>query len=191
MAFIFSFILLLISQNIYSQENLAEKFEGRVALRLSLVPGGVLDIKAPIIHTKILEDGGHFSCSLMEVEVLKMDSGLLLRDIEIKKILGVNQKVVATEIFAVKNKKTSSGSALININKISKKIIFKFILTEEEKLKAIFYLKLSDFNITVPEYMGAKVKNEVRAVAYLNFTSSQIKVKAKREKRPVKMKKST
>ena len=191
MAFIFSFILLLISQNIYSQENLAEKFEGRVALRLSFVPGGFLNIKAPIIHTKILEDGGHFSCSLMEVEVLKMDSGLLLRDIEIRKILGVNQKVVITEIFAVKNKKTSSGSALISINKISKKIIFKFILTEEEKLKAIFYLKLSDFNITVPEYMGAKVKNEVRAVAYLNFTSSQIKVKAKREKRPVKMKKST
>lgn len=168
-----------------------EVFEGSAIIRVYLFPGGMVEIKAPIIHSKISEDQGRFSVSRLEVEVSKMDSGLELRDIEIKKILGQNQKIIASEVLAFKGTKKKIGSAFVKINQIEKKIPFKFILMGLTKLKATMHLKLSDFKISPPEYMGAKVKNEMRIIAYLNFEPSKVEVKAKRHKRTFKVKKSS
>lgn len=148
-------------------------FEGEAVIKVFLSPGGIIKIKAPIFYSEVKKKGDFFSAHKIEMEVSKMDSGLPLRDHKIKSILGVGQKIEAFSIEGKKGKKKNKGKFKLRLNNIEKELPLSFILLNNNTLVAYFYVNLSEFNIERPEYLGAKVKKNIKITAYLKYFVSK------------------
>jgi len=156
-----TFLLLttLISTQIFAQE---------VKLRFPLTLGGDFVGKAKIHNGKVAMKGGKYMAKNLVVKVKEISTGVGLRDDHVhKKLKG--KKFPKIEIIKAFGKK-GSGTALVKIRGVKKKVPFTF----DDKGKKVEFkldIKLSDFNIDRKKegfvYLGVGIKEKVEVTGYL------------------------
>lgn len=139
---------LLLGLNVYAQ----------VEVDVTLSPAGSFKAKTVQIKGHAVKRGSKVFAKNILVNLRSLKTGIELRDRHTLDYLNVKKFPVAVLVKA--SGEDGKGEGIIKIKGIQKPISGTYEL-EDNKLKAKFNLKLSDFDITGIRYMGVGVKDEV------------------------------
>ena len=132
-------------------------------VRAQLLPLGNFEIFTQKLYGDVIyskKKDFYFSKS-MSVRINKLDTGITLRNQHLYKYLNA-KKFKRIEMSQVKVK-GKSGKGLIKINGVRKVVKFKVVEdTEKGKLSTKFLIKLADFRLRPPTYLGITVMDEIQ-----------------------------
>ena len=160
-------ILAFVSQAQAAKEKLSAK-GGEVAFTAIGRPS-LLKIrgKGNPAQGEVVLEAGKVQSGRFEFELNTLDTGIGLRDTHMReKYLQVKEHPKA--VLLLKSADENSFNGELTLHGVTKPITGKVTASEAKKIDASFNIKLSEYAINVPKYMGITVADEVEVVVKID-----------------------
>ncbi|MDH5415520.1 MAG: hypothetical protein OEW87_15395 [Flavobacteriaceae bacterium] len=142
----------------------------KLIVDVSLSPAGSFTITSSQIKGKVyLTNDGKMQAKKIKIPIKTLKTGIELRDNHLKKKLGQEIDKNAALLLIEANGSAGNGKAIFLVLNKKQTVNYRYTKLSNNRIEAMFSIKLDEFNISGINYMGVGVENTVQVKVIMPY----------------------